>query len=102
MPRLFAFSTVATLLVCSVLPAFAQMPAATSSTVPALVNFNGVLTDLNGKALKDIVGVTFSLYRESQGGAPLWLETQRVPPDKAGHYSVALGATKSTGLRNGP
>jgi hypothetical protein len=60
------------------------------------------LTDLNGKALKDIVGVTFSLYRESQGGAPLWLETQNVQPDKSGHYAVVLGSTKSAGLPNDP
>jgi len=42
--------------------------------------------------------VTFSLYAEQEGGAPLWTETQNVVPDKAGHYSVMLGSTTSQGL----
>jgi len=32
-----------------------------SSVVPSLVNFSGVLTDLNGKVRSGAVGVTFSL-----------------------------------------
>ena len=45
-----------------------------------------------------MVGVTFALYSEQSGGAPLWLETQNVQPDKYGHYTVVLGSTKSEGL----
>ena len=70
----------------------------TSVTVPPLVNFSGALTDVNGKPLSGTVGVTFLLYKEAQGGSPLWLETQNVQPDKAGHYTVMLGSTSSTGL----
>jgi hypothetical protein len=70
----------------------------TASSVPPLVNFNGVLADTNGKPLTGTVGVTFYLYQEQQGGAPLWLETQNVQADKTGHYSVALGSTSSQGL----
>ncbi len=44
------------------------------------------------------MGVTFALYKDQQGGAPLWLETQNVAVDAAGHYSVQLGATLSHGL----
>jgi hypothetical protein len=78
----------------------AQQPAAASATVavPPMVNFSGVLTGVNGKPLTGTVGVTFYLYQESQGGAPLWMETQNVQPDKFGHYSVALGSTSSQGL----
>jgi hypothetical protein len=36
----------------------------------------------NNKPLTGTVGVTFSLYQESQGGAPLWVETQNVHPIK--------------------
>jgi hypothetical protein len=25
--------------------------------------------------------VTFSLYKDSEGGAPLWMETQNIQPD---------------------
>jgi hypothetical protein len=71
---------------------------ATSAVVPQLVNFSGVLTDLNGKPLNNITGMTFLLYKEEQGGAPLWIETQNVQPNKTGHYTVMLGATTSTGL----
>jgi hypothetical protein len=70
----------------------------TSVTVPPLVNFSGTLTDVNGKPVSGTVGVTFLLYKESQGGSPLWLETQNVQPDNTGHYTVMLGSTSSTGL----
>jgi trimeric autotransporter adhesin len=76
----------------------AAVPAAVPAIVPAMVNFPGTLTDLNGKPVTGLVGVTFLLYREQQGGAPLWMETQNVRPDKAGHYSVMLGSTTSQGL----
>jgi hypothetical protein len=45
-----------------------------------------------------IGGVTFSLYKDSQGGSPLWLETQNGETDKNGHYIVMLGSTTSHGL----
>jgi hypothetical protein len=88
------------LLTCCVLPMAAQQPAAASANVavPPMVNFSGVLTEVNGKPLTGVVGVTFNLYRDSQGGAPLWMETQNVQADKAGHYSAALGSTTSQGL----
>ncbi len=66
--------------------------------VPAMVNFPGTLTDANGRPMTVVMGVTFFLYREQQGGPPLWMETQNVRPDRAGHYSVMLGSTTSQGL----
>jgi len=63
-----------------------------------MVKFSGVLTEVNGKPLTGTVGVTFSLYKESESGTALWVETQNVAPDKSGHYSVALGSTSSQGL----
>src|SRR5579863_8881809 len=72
--------------------------SSTSSQVPPLMNFKGVLADANGKPLTGTVGMTFYLYQEQQGGAPLWLETQNVQADKTGHYSVALGSASSQGL----
>jgi hypothetical protein len=78
----------------------AQQTVATNTNivVPPLVNFSGTLTDLNGKALSGVVGVTFSLYKDQQGGTPLWIETQNVQADTHGRYSVMLGSTTSTGL----
>ncbi len=65
--------------------------------VPRLVKFAGVFKDEQGKA-PGMVGVTFAIYKEQEGGAPLWLETQNVELDEQGHYSVLLGATKNEGL----
>jgi hypothetical protein len=87
------------LLLCSVVTRAQQSAApATSEMVPPLVSFSGALTDANGKAFVGPVGVTFSLYKDEQGGAPLWVETQNVQPDKTGHYSVMLGSTSSQGI----
>jgi hypothetical protein len=70
----------------------------TNSVVPTLVNFNGTLADANGKPLAGTVGVTFYLYKEEQGGSPLWMETQNIAADKSGHYTVVLGSTTGQGL----
>jgi hypothetical protein len=84
-------------LICCVLQVYAEQPAA-SGIVPPVVKFGGVLTDASGKPVTGTVGVTFALYKDQEGGAPLWMETQNVQPDKTGHYSVMLGATSSHGL----
>jgi hypothetical protein len=84
-------------LLCCVLRVSAEQPAA-NGIVPQVVKFGGVLTEVNGKPLAGTVGVTFSIYKDQEGGAPLWMETQNVQPDKAGHYSVTLGSTSSQGL----
>jgi hypothetical protein len=68
------------------------------SVVPHLVSYSGTLKDVSGKPITGITGVTFLLYRDQQGGAPVWLETQNVIPDHAGRYSAQLGATRSEGL----
>jgi hypothetical protein len=88
-------------LICSVLRVSAQQPAA-SGIVPPVVKFGGVLTDVNNKPLTGAVGVTFSLYKDQEGGAPLWIETQNVTLDKVGHYTVSLGSTTSQGLPASP
>lgn len=71
---------------------------APEATVPRLVRFAGIARDLSGKPLSGVVGVTFALYAEQTGGAALWMETQNVQADAAGHYSVLLGSTKPDGL----
>src|SRR5277367_178963 len=69
-----------------------------SVPVPPLVNFSGVLTDVNGKPLTGTVGVTFSLYKDQQGGAPLWLESQNIKPNSSGHYTATLGSSTNQGM----
>ena len=84
----------------AVLSASAQQaaPGAANAVVPPVIRFGGVLTDVNNKPLTGPVGVTFALYKDAEGGAPLWVETQTVTPDKTGHYTVMLGSTTSQGV----
>ncbi len=72
--------------------------ASPGQAAPRLVKFSGVLKDPAGKPLVGVQGVTFALYKEPQGGAPLWLETQNVEVDEQGSYTALLGATKSEGM----
>ncbi len=68
--------------------------AQSATTVPTMVKFSGTV---QGKPTS-IIGVTFALYKDQQGGAPLWLETQSVSLDGSGRYTVQLGATLPAGL----
>jgi len=81
-------------------PASAQDAATASSnaSVPTLIRFSSVARGSDNKPFTGTIGITFFLYKEQQGGAPLWMETQNVQPDSSGHYSVQLGATKPNGL----
>jgi len=74
---------------------FGQTPGV---TVPRLLRFTGAAKDSVGSAMSGTIGVTFALYSEQTGGAPLWLETQNVPVDANGHYSILLGSNKAEGL----
>jgi len=76
----------------------AQTFSQNASALPRLVRFGGTAKDLNGNPLIGVVGITFALYSEQTGGAPLWLETQNVTADGTGHYAVLLGSTKPEGL----
>src|SRR5450755_2744812 len=98
MLRLMVFAVVCLLLIACMPPVSAQQPAANGGVVPSMVKFTGTVTDVNNKPLTGTVEVTVSLYKDSEGGAPLWMETQNVQADKAGHYSVMLGSTSSRGL----
>jgi hypothetical protein len=72
------------LLVCCALSQAQQAVSTNNSLIPALVNFSGVLTDVNGKPLTGVVGVTFYLYQEQQGGSPLWIENKRKSGGESG------------------
>ena len=81
----------------------AQTPSAVptqlvGSAVPAQIEYSGILKGAGGKVFTSVTGVTFLIYKDEQGAAPLWLETQNVTPDKAGHYAVQLGAASAHGL----
>ena len=83
------------LMICSVVSLSAQQAAlaAANAVVPPVVKFSGVLTDINRQPLTGTVGVTFSLYKESQGGAALWVETQNVTLDKVVNQILTSSGT---------
>jgi hypothetical protein len=89
-------SLLGTLLLASL--AAAQSSTQAASAVPRLVRFGGSVKDVKGAPLTGVVGVTFALYSQATGGAPLWLETQNITADSNGRYMVLLGATKPEGL----
>ena len=106
MTRFNVFLQVCLLALGLALSVAAQEPAPTSEAtvtvpqgpVPRLVRFTGVLQSIQEESRAGIVGVTFALYKEQEGGAPLWVETQNVELDADGRYTVLLGATKTEGL----
>jgi hypothetical protein len=103
MERALLKIAIAMMLCASLFSQAQQNVAANSNTVvPTFVKFSGTLTDPNGKPLTGTVGVTFLLYKDEQGGAPLWMETQNITPDKTGHYAAVLGSTTSQGLPTDP
>ncbi|HET6177766.1 MAG TPA: hypothetical protein VFE61_12580 [Candidatus Sulfotelmatobacter sp.] len=93
--RHFAALFLATLL-CTVVAA--QESSQTSTSVPRLVTYSGRAIDEHGKTISGVAGVTFAIYKDQEGGSPLWMETQNVSPDAQGHFTVQLGSTASAGL----
>ncbi len=71
-----------------------------TTAVPNLIRYGGTLKDAQGAALSSstAVGVTFAIYKQQDGGAAIWMETQNVTPDAKGQYSVLLGSTTAAGL----
>jgi hypothetical protein len=100
MKRLKLYILCLLITICAVTSAQSQTTNTTTldSVVPNLVKFSGTASDLNGKPMSGMVGINLALYKDQQGGAPLWLETQNVSSDKAGHFTVSLGASKTEGL----
>jgi len=76
----------------------AQQAATTS--VPNLIRYSGTFNEVqSASSVKPAtVGVTFAIYKQQEGGAPIWQEAQNVTLDASGQYSVLLGSTTSTGL----
>ncbi|HMD84424.1 MAG TPA: hypothetical protein VKO18_06950 [Terriglobia bacterium] len=77
---------------------------ASSSVVPRLIKFNGVIASpgtqnrTSNGASAALVTATFSLYALQEGGSPLWSESQSVQLDEQGRYGVVLGAASPGGL----
>ncbi len=77
--------------------AMAQSPTA-DFVVPRLVSYTGVAKDETGKAMKGVIGATFAVYSEQEGGSALWMESQNINASANGTFSAQLGTTKPNGL----
>ena len=62
--------------------AFVSAQETATTTVPNLIRYSGTLKDSQGAASvpTTTVGVTFAIYKQQDGGAPIWQETQNVTP----------------------
>ncbi len=81
--------------------AYAQCANGTANCVarvPRLVKYSGTLKDSAGNPHSGVVGLTFSVYSDSTGGAPLWQEVQNVQLDAQGRYNVLLGTSTNGGI----
>lgn len=95
MSRFVLVATIVSILAVSSAPA-QQSPATGSIVVPRLIRFGGTISHQPVSA--NAVGITFALYKDAQGGAPLWLETQNLSVDADGRYTALLGASKADGV----
>ncbi len=81
------------------LAAICSAQQTSTTSVPNLIRYGGTLKDAQGTAVSSATtGVTFAVYPQQDGGAPVWMETQNVTTDAGGNYSVLLGSTTAAGL----
>jgi len=64
----------------------------TQAEVPKLMNYQGKLTTPEGASLDTMVSMQFSIYSDSTGGNPLWIETQLSVKVDKGIFNVLLGS----------
>lgn len=73
-----------------------QLPG---TAVPNVIAYSGRLhLASTAGSVANPFGVTFSIYRQQDGGAPIWLETQNVSVDNGGRFRVLLGRTRAEGI----
>ena len=87
------FVTILILVLCGIIPG----NIAAQNMVPQLINYQGFITDKDGKALtgNDYI-IVFSLYDRTEGGDPLWQETHDPVTVENGMLNVLLGSVDST------
>ena len=94
------FSTIPTIaLVTLLFVSICSAQQTATTAVPNLIRYSGTLKDAQGAVPSGTpLGVTFAMYKQQDGGAAIWQETQNVTPDANGQYSVLLGSTTAAGL----
>ena len=70
--------------------------AVAQNNVPQIINYQGFITDKDGKALNGDYKITFLLYNRAEGGDPLWQEIHDTVPVENGMLNILLGSVDST------
>ena len=64
---------------------------ARAANVPALMSYQGYLTNAAGTPRQGAFKMSFSMFADSSGGASLWSETYAAIPVSGGVFGVMLG-----------
>ncbi len=78
--------------------AHSNIAASASTAVPPLIPYSGVVSTVPGAQPAAAASITFLIFKDEQGGEPLFTETQSVAVDATGHYKAQLGATLANGI----
>ena len=65
---------------------------------PALMNYQGVLTNLSGQAVTDSVTMNFEIWDDETNGSSIWSELHSEVTLQNGVYSVILGSVNTETL----
>jgi hypothetical protein len=58
------------------------VPDRAQGSVPRFIRFSGDMRASNGEPLHGIAGIEVAIYKDREGGGPLWMETQNVAMDE--------------------
>ena len=97
-PALAAMRVVLISLTCVVTLPAQSVKSAPPVAVPRLITITGVFRPADRQPPDPVEVVTLAIYAEETGGLPLWQETQSISVDRAGRYTVLLGATEVEGI----
>ena len=68
------------------------------TNVPRLVRISDTYHPATALPVGPVESATFSIFKDQEGGAPLWQETQNVTLDSENRYNVLIGSTLSEGM----
>src|ERR1051326_7235167 len=80
------------------LAATAEAQTLTVESVPRVIRIGNTFHPQNGQPAAPMESVTVTIYAGERDTDPLWSETQNVPVDGDGHYTMLMGATYATGI----
>ena len=63
-----------------------------SIPVPLVTKFSRTERASDGLQEAGVVGLTFGIFAQQEGGSPLWIETQNVRTDQNGRYTILLAS----------